>query len=816
MKRLAQWTQQSLRARILVLFLGLLLVAQVAGFSAIRASLSNHAHSALPGRLELGDRVLTSLLAQRAQKLSDGTRLLAADYGFLEAVSSDDSETIVSALRNHGQRIGAAEAALLGTDMRLRASTAGHAAGLAPIATRLSGMAGQLTSPGKNADEAVVAIALLDGRPTQFAMVPVKAPVTVGWVLMGFPVGAQLVADLQALSDVQVTLLSRQSSNDPWQVSLSALPPDQAASLAANLWSGPTPATGMTVVDLADDELGVLRRWLAGGGGNDVDAAAGVIALTSLSVGEATRIPQDLQLALLLITLVSCALFAAGSALTAQRVTTALHRLAVAADRLGAGDFATPMDARERSDEIGQLSQAFERMRINVAAQKEEILRLAYWDTLTGLPNRAQFRDAVGQAIEAAAESNTPVSVLMLDLDRFKHVNEVLGYRFGDLLLVRVAERLVQQLVRGGDVVARLGSDKFAVLLRTADTALAQSVAQRIASAFVTPLILEEHTVDMSAGIGLATWPDHAANADVLLSRAEVAMYSAKQRGLGAVVYDPTIDASSAQTLSLLSDLRRAVTDGELRLYLQPKLSLIGGQVVGAEALVRWQHPQRGLVPPFEFIPFAEQTGFIRVLTMWIFEEAARHWRALRAEGVQINLSINLSTRDLLDQNLPQKFDALLVKHQVPAEALCLEITESAIMDDPQRAQATLERLSALGFKLSIDDFGTGYSSLAYLKRLPVDELKIDQSFVKGMESDADDAKIVRSTIDLAHNLGLTVVAEGVENAHTWDMLRDLNCDLAQGYHMGKPMPLETFATWSVGWLAKTRMVSTGASPMLH
>jgi EAL domain-containing protein (putative c-di-GMP-specific phosphodiesterase class I) len=221
-------------------------------------------------------------------------------------------------------------------------------------------------------------------------------------------------------------------------------------------------------------------------------------------------------------------------------------------------------------------------------------------------------------------------------------------------------------------------------------------------------------------------------------------------------------------------------------------------------------------VPPSEFIPFAEQTGFIRVLTMWIFEEAARHWRALRAEGVQINLSINLSTRDLLDQNLPQKFDALLVKHQVPAEALCLEITESAIMDDPQRAQATLERLSALGFRLSIDDFGTGYSSLAYLKCLPVDELKIDQSFVKSMENDADDAKIVRSTIDLAHNLGLTVVAEGVENAHTWDMLRDLDCDLAQGYHMGKPMPVESFVTWSVGWLAKTRTVTTGASPMLH
>jgi EAL domain-containing protein (putative c-di-GMP-specific phosphodiesterase class I) len=217
-----------------------------------------------------------------------------------------------------------------------------------------------------------------------------------------------------------------------------------------------------------------------------------------------------------------------------------------------------------------------------------------------------------------------------------------------------------------------------------------------------------------------------------------------------------------------------------------------------------------------QFIPFAEQTGFIRVLTMWIFEEAARHWRMLHAEGLMITLSVNLSTRDLLDQDLPQKFDALLVKHQVPAEAFCLEITESAIMDDPQRALATLDRLSALGFKLSIDDFGTGYSSLAYLKRLPVDELKIDQSFVKSMETDPDDAKIVRSTIDLAHNLGLTVVAEGVENARIWDMLRELNCDQAQGFHMGKPMPADTFANWSVGWLTQHRPVDLVSAFMLH
>jgi EAL domain-containing protein (putative c-di-GMP-specific phosphodiesterase class I) len=277
-------------------------------------------------------------------------------------------------------------------------------------------------------------------------------------------------------------------------------------------------------------------------------------------------------------------------------------------------------------------------------------------------------------------------------------------------------------------------------------------------------------------------------------------------------MYDASIDAASTQTLSLLTELRQAVELGELRLYLQPKLALDNGRVAGAEALVRWQHPQRGLVPPMQFIPFAEQTGFIRVLTMWVFEEAARQWLALVAQGMTLTLSVNLSTRDLLDQDLPQKFDALLTQHRVPAEAFCLEITESAIMDDPQRALNTLNRLSALGFKLSIDDFGTGYSSLAYLKRLPVDELKIDKSFVLSMETDVDDAKIVRSTIDLAHNLGLTVVAEGVENAKAWDLLRELNCDQAQGYHMGKPMPATDFVRWSLGWEAR-QLGSAAAMP---
>ena len=816
MNRLRRLLDRSIRTRIVALFLGLLLVVQLAGFTAIQASLSKQAHRELPSRLEVGDRVLQSLLAQRAQKLAEGSRLLAADYGFRDALSSNDTETLVSVLENHGKRIGATHAALFGTDLTLRATTGDRGENLAPLAERLSGTAAK---PGSASDAPAGEIALLSDNPYQFVMVPIKAPVVVGWVLMGFPIDERLVSDMQALAALQVTLLSRATPDEPWRVKLTSLDAAQAGSLARQPW-GASPSPGMVSVDVEGEEFGVHRRWLTA---NDA-SGAGLVALTSLSVDAATRIPRDLQLALLAITLVSCAVFAVGSAFTAHRVTTPLQRLTVAADRLGAGDYTTPMDDPKTDDEIGHLSQAFERMRVNVSAQKEQILKLAYWDTLTGLPNRAQFRDAVREAVAAAertaaadrAAGPPSVAVLMLDLDRFKHVNDVLGYRFGDLLLMRVAERLSQHSVRDGDLVARLGGDEFAILLRDGDAELVNSVAQRITAAFDAPLTLEEHTVDMGAGIGMACWPQHAADADSLLSRAEVAMYAAKHRRAGALMYDPTVDASSAQTLSLLTEMRQAVSENQLRLYLQPKLSLNTGLVVGAEALVRWQHPTRGLVPPVQFIPFAEQTGFIRTLTMWIFEEAARHWRLLHSEGLLITLSVNLSTRDLLDQDLPQKFDALLVKHQVPAEAFCLEITESAIMDDPQRAQATLDRLSALGFKLSIDDFGTGYSSLAYLKRLPVDELKIDQSFVKSMESDPDDTKIVRSTIDLAHNLGLTVVAEGVENAHVWDMLRDLNCDQAQGYHMGRPMPADTFSNWSVGWLAKRSPAAAGAGAMLH
>ena len=805
----ARWLRGSLGARVVALFLGLLLVVQVASFTALRASLTSHAHSTLPEKLMVGSRVLQTLIERQAQTLIEGAHLLAADHAFREAVLADERDSIVAVLVDHSARIGAAEAAFLGNDFELRASTGSDRRELSALITRMASAARASGRAGE--------IALLAGRPHQVVLVPMRAPLAFGWVLMGFPLEARLASDMQSLAALNITLLSRAQADQPWSSSLSSLSSAQTSALARESWRevrGPAPQPG--TVSLNGEEFKALPVWL---GAPALNSSGTVLAVVSLSVDEAVRLPRNLQLALLAITLLGFAAFMLGSVITTRRVTTPLRNLAAAADRLGAGDYSTPVRDLRRDDELGHLATAFEQMRVSVADKQEQILKLAYWDSLTGLPNRAQFRDAVHEAIHEAKLAALPgaaVSVIMLDLDRFKHVNDVLGYRFGDLLLTRVAERLSHQSVRGGDLVARLGGDEFAVLLRDGNADLARIVATRIERAFDAPLSLEEHTVDMGAGIGLACWPQHAGDADLLLNRAEVAMYSAKRRTSGPLMYDPAIDAASAQTLSLLTELRQAVGEGQLRLYLQPKLALDTGGVVGAEALVRWQHPQRGLVPPVQFIPFAEQTGFIRTLTLWVFEEAARHWQMLRAEGMKITLSVNLSTRDLLDPDLPQKFDALLVKHRVPAEAFCLEITESSIMDDPQRAQATLDRLSTLGFKLSIDDFGTGYSSLAYLKRLPVDELKIDKSFVMSMETDADDAKIVRSTIDLAHNLGLSVVAEGVENAIVWDMLRDLNCDQAQGFHMGRPMVATDFAKWSAGWLAQRRLPEMPRTSVLH
>jgi diguanylate cyclase (GGDEF)-like protein len=417
-------------------------------------------------------------------------------------------------------------------------------------------------------------------------------------------------------------------------------------------------------------------------------------------------------------------------------------------------------------------------------------------DALTGLPNRALFADRVEQALRTANRTGRPLSVMLVDLDRFKEVNDTLGHHFGDMLLRQVGPR-VQSALRESDTLARLAGDEFAVLLPDSDEAAASVVAARVLAALHTSFTLDELTIDLEASIGVALAPAHGPDAAALLRHADIAMYGAKEIRGGIAVYDPDTPVHTPGRLLLLGDLRRALSRrDELLLYYQPKIELVDQTLCGVEALLRWQHPARGLVQPVEFIPAAENTGLINRLTLHVLTLAVAQLRTWLDAGHALPVAVNLSARCLHDMTFPAQVAQLLLTQDVPARLLRLEVTESAIMADTARALTVLNALHDLGVRLSIDDYGTGYSSMAYLKQLPVDEIKIDRSFVLGMTSDRNDAAIVRGAVDLAHNLNLTVVAEGVETAGHVEALTSLGCDIAQGFHYARPMPPEQISSW--------------------
>jgi diguanylate cyclase (GGDEF)-like protein len=413
----------------------------------------------------------------------------------------------------------------------------------------------------------------------------------------------------------------------------------------------------------------------------------------------------------------------------------------------------------------------------------------AMHDALTGLPNRVLLRDRIERALSGAARTPAEVAVLLIDLDRFKEINDTLGHSYGDELLCQVGPRL-ESVLREGDTLARLGGDEFAVLLPAVDGVdEAQAVAERLREALHRRFEVQGVALDLEASVGIALSPWHGTDVEELLRNADIAMYVAKEVKAGAVLFVPEEHSAGGARLTVLGDLRTALDSAdELFLHYQPKVTLDGERVEGLEALLRWQHPERGLIPPSDFIPVAEGTGIIIRLTERVLSMALAAMRGWQDRGMAVPVAVNLSARCLLDASLPDLVARLLREHDVPAALLRLEVTESAVMSDTARCMDVLHRLHELGVRLSIDDFGTGYSSMAHLRRLPVDELKIDRSFVLGMTTMQADAVLVRTAIDLGHNLGLTVVAEGVEGLEHVDALRDLGCDVAQGYHYARPM----------------------------
>ena len=474
--------------------------------------------------------------------------------------------------------------------------------------------------------------------------------------------------------------------------------------------------------------------------------------------------------------------------LIARSIVNPINEAAGIADSIAGGDYARDIPSGRR-DEIGSMLRALGFMRERIAQREEHISRIAYVDSLTNLPNRARFFENFDK--RDAREG----ALLLLDIDRFSAINTALGHAIGDALLCGVANRLKTTLGKH-DVLARLWGDQFALWLYCADSAKALQTGNAIRTVLHTPITIAGQRLDLDASIGIAISPGDGPDLNALFARADTALRMAKRRHCGVSLASDKSEAHPHEQLSLIGEMREALASEQFVAFYQPKMDLQTRRIVGAEALIRWNHPVRGLVPPGKFIPFAEQTGFIREITPWLLENVIRQTAEWWRQGISLTVSANLSTHDLLNAELIDRIIAILHRERLLPGALCLEITESALMEEPERALRHLDQLAAFGIKLSIDDYGSGQASLSYLKDLPVHELKIDRVFVTDVDTTPKNAAIVRSTALLCRELGLIVVAEGAERTEEIDWLASNGCDLVQGYAVAKPMPLAEFSPW--------------------
>ena len=745
-------SSRSLRHRIAIVFVGLLVLVMGLVLALVHHSSARIVERETQRELAVGAKVFQRLLEQNQRQLETAAAVLSADFAFREAIATQDQPTVRSVIRNHGQRIHAQVMMVAGTDGRLIATTqhAGAAGDPFPFPDLLAAAEASGRSAGFRQ--------MRNGQLYQVVLVPILAPTRIAWVAMGFHVDDRWAADMAGVTGLGVHI-------------------GRAGTPGALASSGASDSAHDASVNVPLD--------------------GGLQAVLRLPVAQVQAPFDQLQGRLLGVIVAAVAVFAAGSVMLAGRIVRPLNELSAAARRIAQGDYAQPLP-RAQGDEIGQLAGSFEQMRTEIACREERIARLAYVDALTDLPNRTRFLEAFGRLTPGAGGA-----VMVVNVDRFALINNALGHLVGDRLLRAVAGQL-QPLVPPGGMLARLWGDQFAFLLEGAGPEAARRFADTVLAALRDPVTLDGQRLDIEAGVGIALYPDDGLDAATLLRRAELALATAKRRHAGIAFAQETGGEPAHEQLSLIGDMRRALAAGEFTLAYQPKLALGSGRIVAVEALLRWQHPERGSIAPARFIPFAEQTGFIREITPWVLESSVRQAAAWHAAGLDIAVSANLSTLDLLDPHLGRRVRDLLEQYGVPARRLCLEITESALMDDPALAQAHLDELAGLGIKLSIDDYGVGQASLAYLKSLPVDELKLDRSFITAITESPRNAAIVESTIMLSHALGLTVVAEGVETPAELHWMREHGCDIAQGYGIARPMTAAQLQDWLADFALRT------------
>lgn len=778
--------------KLALFFTALVAIVQLAAVIAVVEATDRNVARQVEEELGVGSRVVARLLDLRERQLLQSVRVLTEDFGFKRAVATGDHPTVRSALGNHAARIDADVAAVLDRDGAVRAGTRpelgrGETFPMADLLDRAI------------RDNEAVGFGRIGERAWQIVIVPVRAPVPVAWAALGFAVDDGLATELARLTRADVSF---QRVSDAGTRVLATSLDDPASVIDA---SAPGDPPGVRTVENATGRHLVTTRMLT-------DMANNHLAVTLQTPLAAAMAPYEpLRRQLIVLAALALAITAIGAIWLARTVSRPIRQIVDAAQRIAAGDYAHPVTIARR-DEFGTLADAFNRMQEAVREREDRIVHQAYHDELTGLPNRALMRDRLQLEIDRARREGHGVAVVVIDLDRFKEINDSLGHEIGDAVLTTVGQRL-RAALRASDTIARLGGDEFGAVAACEDMDDAMALAGRIEHAWENPLELGPTTLRIHQSMGVSVYPAHGDTVETLLRRADIAMYAAKESNVRAVLYESGWDERHQYQLNLIADLREAIDADQLTLEYQPQIALSDGGMTHVEALLRWDHPRLGRIPPQDFIPLAENAGFIRSLTRWVLGAVVQQSGRWRTEGMDLHVSINISALDLIDDSLPGFVADTLARHGVPPERIALEVTESAVMQDTAFALRVLQGLKDVGVRLSVDDFGTGQSSLSQLRRLPVDELKIDKSFIFDLKEGTTDHSveaIVRSAIDLGHNMGLSVVAEGVETAFSREWLRRTRCDLAQGYLFSRPLPAADFADWVRNWDANTWETNRG------
>lgn len=772
---------RSFQSRILFFFLGLIILVQAIAFFSVNTANTQSAILQIKNELVVGGKVFDNLIKARTAHLFETARLLSGDFAFKAAFSTSDKPTLISAMDNHRARIEADVMILVSLEDKLIANT------LDPEATSEQFPFPDLIRTAGQKGEAS-AIVFMDGHPYQMVVVPLFAPVPVAWICTGFTIDDVVARNMQTMTSLDITFIKEQQGQNPLILASTlsdtlrkALP----GSLSSTIWGTDRIAS----LRLEGGDYVGLISYL------DKQNAASVAVILQRSMEQALKPFYRLRGILIILFVIGVSISLIGGILIAKTVTKPVRILAEAAYAIENGNYQHSVTIGQH-DELGRLASAFNHMMSAISKREEQIKYQAYHDNLTGLPNRSFLFNQLKEAIATAREQGKALALIIMDLDRFKDVNAVLGHNTGDTVLKKVGP-LLSSSVHESVTVVRMGGDEFALLLPEIDGVQeAIDVVQNISKALEAPFLIDKNPIQVEASFGIVFFPEHGEDADTLIKLADVALYTAKGLTSGFSVYSPEFDQHSLRQLTLLGELRLAIENEELVFFYQPKVDFISGRIIGLEALLRWEHPQHGFIPPDDFIPLLEGTALIKPLTMWTLRAALSQCAGLNDMGFRLDMAVNLSARMLQDQQIPDTVIMLLKSFNLQPGQIIIEVTESAIMADPERTWDTIKRLDAIGVKLCIDDFGTGYSSMSYLQKLPVDELKIDKSFVLNMDKNANDAAIARSMIDLGHNLGLKVVAEGVENQQLWDILKSFGCDVAQGYYMSKPIPITKLIDW--------------------